>query len=111
MKPLLLLSSLILVFFSSCSNSGQSDLEEALSWSHGNDFAYDNWTQINKDFGWDKESFLSLKWMPHPVNDMGEEVPEEKLKDNFSPYAGGDLIRYEVADHKIIDELGFSFPD
>jgi hypothetical protein len=112
MKPLFFVFSVVLiVFISACNNPRRDDLEEALSWSYTGDFTYDNWTQINADFGWNRDTFLSMNWMPKPIDNMtGDVIPSEQQKDNFSPYAS-DLVKYEIGDHTIPSRLGFSYPD
>ncbi len=105
--------SLLLVsaaFFSSCSGSGKNHLEEALSWSAGDGIAFDNWEQVNADFGWTKEEFYSQDWVPRTIDvATGEEIPEEIEKDNFSPYARRLYIYAAMPDRT--KRLGFEYPE
>lgn len=111
MKSFLLFLLIPVFILNACNGTNQSDLDEALSWSCGDDFLYDNWTQINADFGWDKESLLALEWVPNPINNAtGQEISSEREKDNFSPYASN-LFRYEIAKSDVPGQLGYSYPE
>jgi hypothetical protein len=98
-------------FFSSCSENENKELEEALSWSADDGIAFDNWKQINADFGWTKEEFYSQEWVPRPVDVVtGKEIPGEVEKDNFRPWTGR-FIPYAQRPGHHMSRLGFEYPD
>ncbi len=105
--------SLLLItaaFFSSCSENGKKNLEEALSWSAGDEIAFDDWEQINADFGWTKEEFYSQEWVPRTVDvTTGETIPGELEKDNFAPYARHIFIYASIPGRT--KRLGFEYPE
>ena len=75
-----LIIALMLSLVVSCGSSADSELVEALSWVPADEshFTFDNWNQINEDFGWTAEEYYAEEWIPYPYDDYtGEEIPSE----------------------------------
>ncbi|MBC7861332.1 MAG: hypothetical protein IAF38_00075, partial [Bacteroidia bacterium] len=86
-----------------------SNLEEALSWAPYNHLGFDDWEQIKKDFGFDTASYRKGSWKPKPIDDFGNEVPEEIKKDNFTPYTSN---RFQFSsESELWKSLGLAYPD
>ena len=100
-----------LFLLTSCSGGADGNLKEALSWvpADSRSVGFDNWKQIKEDFHFTPESLQSGKWRPSIYDDLGNEVPSEKLKDDLALYAQTILTTYPPKSGS--KKIGFEYPD